>query len=233
MRRVAPETLSPLQNGKWASPRLLAAGRLRCASECQPFFCSMLAREMSIRAPACRRSIFAGVVISSSGTLLLSPDTSYLVTVSKDCRGGAAGIRYFFQETAAMRATMALLISAGFLAGIAPAMSQTAGGISTRPHCIYSGQIDNWKAADAKTIYLRVAGRRYYRLDLAYSCHELTRPGAFLITELRGSNFVCDALDWDLHVATSWDGIPQACMVKKMTEISPDEAASIPRRFRP
>jgi hypothetical protein len=40
-------------------------------------------------------------------------------------------------------------------------------------------------------------------------------------------------LDWDLAVADSPQGFAQACIVKSMTKLSPEEVASIPAKFKP
>lgn len=104
---------------------------------------------------------------------------------------------------------------------------------ASRTRCFYSNQFEQWKASDAKTIYIRVGPHRYYRLDLAAPCSRLRSPGAFLITKLHGSTDICTPADWDLHVATSWNDIPTACIVKAMAELSPQEAAAISRNALP
>jgi hypothetical protein len=126
-----------------------------------------------------------------------------------------------------------VLLSLVFLGTANVANSQPNGRDSSRLRCFFASQFENWKAPDAKTIYVRVGTHRYYRLDLAGRCQTLTRPGAFLITKLHASTSICSALDWDLHVTTSWRGIPQVCIVKKMVEVTPDEIALLPKRFRP
>src|ERR1700761_3439540 len=58
--------------------------------------------------------------------------------------------------------------------------------------CFSTVNFNNWKAGpDAKTIYIRVGTRDYYRLDLSTSCYALQSPNPHLITQWRGSNFVC------------------------------------------
>ena len=114
-----------------------------------------------------------------------------------------------------------------------PAVAQSPGKSEPKRSCFYFNQLDNWKAPDAKTIYIRVGMHRIYRLDLAGSCSGLRSPGAFLITKIRGPHTICSAIDWDLHVAQSWQDIPQACIVKKMTELSPAEIAEIPPKAKP
>jgi hypothetical protein len=103
----------------------------------------------------------------------------------------------------------------------------------THTQCFFVNQFYSWKAPDARTIYVRIFPRRYYRLDLAGSCFVLRSPGAYLVTEFRGTGTVCSALDWDLHVAASNLDIPQPCIVKAMTELSAAEADAIPKRNKP
>ena len=102
-----------------------------------------------------------------------------------------------------------------------------------KQHCFFSNQFNNWKAADEKTLYIRVGVNRYYRLDLAGACRTALWPDAVLITRFRGSNAVCSAIDWDLKVAQRVDGIPEGCIVSKMTELSSSEAEALPRKVKP
>ena len=104
--------------------------------------------------------------------------------------------------------------------------------------CFYMRNFQTWKAPDAKTLYIRVNTNDFYRLDLAADCSMLLRPGIHLITKSRGSDNVCDALDWDLSVADStgfnrMGGPRQACIVKKMTALSDADVAAIPKGFKP
>ena len=99
--------------------------------------------------------------------------------------------------------------------------------------CFFSRDFESWKAPDAKTIYIRVGLRRYFRLDMAGKCPDLTSPDAYLVTIFRGSDTICTALDWDLKVATQGINVPVGCIVKTMTELSPAEVAAIPPKFKP
>lgn len=126
-----------------------------------------------------------------------------------------------------MKTATGLLAAALLLA--TPAIADT----HPAARCIYSNEIEGWKAPDAKTIYLRVQGKRTYRLDLSAPCPALRRIGAFLVTKLRGSTSLCAPIDWDLHVMSSWDDIPSACIVKTMTALTPEEAAALPAGAKP
>ena len=132
-----------------------------------------------------------------------------------------------------MKKTMAFALAAGLSAVTTVALAGSMEKDKPAPACFRSSQFESWKAPDRKTIYIRTSTQHYYRLDLAAPCYALKTPGAFLVTRIRGSNTICSAIDWDLHVATSWDGIPQACIVKKMTNPSPAEVKALPRKLKP
>jgi hypothetical protein len=99
--------------------------------------------------------------------------------------------------------------------------------------CFFINQFENWKAPDSKTIFIRVAMTRYYRLDLSASCPELQVPDSHLITHSRGPDTVCSAIDWDLRVSEGASHFGSPCIVKAMTLLSPDEVAAIPKGFKP
>ena len=54
-----------------------------------------------------------------------------------------------------------------------------------------------------------------------------------LITKVHGGGSYCSALDFDLSVVSEPYGIPVACIVSKMTALTPDEAAALPKDLRP
>lgn len=102
-----------------------------------------------------------------------------------------------------------------------------------KTRCFYVTQFETWRAPDPKTMYIRVSLNRYYRLDMAAACQQLTWPGAHLVTVWRSSGSVCRAIDWDLKVSTGVGGFASPCIVKEMTELTPEEAAQIPPKFKP
>ncbi len=113
---------------------------------------------------------------------------------------------------------------------VAPAMAQPA----PKPNqCFMVNQFQNWRAADAETIYINVRGNHIYRLGLAGRCTTLLSPGARLITVFRGTSTVCSALDWDLRVSSGINGIAEPCLVKTMTELTPAEIKAIPKKAMP
>ena len=111
--------------------------------------------------------------------------------------------------------------------------SVAAASPDSKSQCFMAHQFRSWKAQDDRTILIRVDPKRYYRLDFAASCSEMRSPGSFLVTVFRGPNLVCDALDWNITVKDNFRGPTQGCIVKKMTELTPDEAAAIPGKLKP
>jgi hypothetical protein len=124
--------------------------------------------------------------------------------------------------------TGAALLGALALTGSTVAVAQPQ---SHPNQCFYSNDWGNWKAPDAHTMYIQVSGKRVFRLDFASSCQMMTYPSAHLITVFRGGNSICSPLDIDLKVSDG--GIPESCLVSKMTQLSPAEAAAIPQKDRP
>ncbi|MBS0411062.1 MAG: hypothetical protein JSR86_14180 [Proteobacteria bacterium] len=98
--------------------------------------------------------------------------------------------------------------------------------------CFFSRDWQGWKATpDDKAIYIRVGRTKVYRLDLSSPCPSLHDPGSHLITKFHGSGSVCTALDIDLKVS---DGhIATACIVRQLSELSPAEAAALPKNLQP
>lgn len=125
-----------------------------------------------------------------------------------------------------LRKSLALIVACVALAACSAAAADSHS-------CFYMTQFRTWKAADAKTMYIRVDPNRTYRLDLAGKCPALLWPDAHLVTTSRGTATVCSALDWDLKLSETPQGITMPCMVKQMTELTPAEAAALPRKFRP
>jgi hypothetical protein len=128
------------------------------------------------------------------------------------------------------RAIFFALLTTALLTTMVRAQPQTpnSGGA-----CFFSRDFQQWKASDANTILIRVGVNRFYRLDLSAACRTLQFPDAHLVTVFRGSDRVCSPLDWDLRVAQYPAGITEQCIVRSMTQLTPEQVASIPPRLRP
>lgn len=88
-----------------------------------------------------------------------------------------------------------------------------------------------WKVTpDSRTMYIRAAGR-VYRLDLATAYPLLKSPWA-VVSYRDSSNTICSALDLRL-VVTDRLGAFYQIIVKKMTLLTPAEAATLPKSLQP
>ena len=125
-----------------------------------------------------------------------------------------------------------ILALAVLASGVAPAGAQPAP--PQQRACFELNQMQGWKSPDNKTIFIRVNISQYFRLDLSAACPMLTMPESHLITKARGSELICWAIDWDLSVSEPPPGaIPEPCIVRQMTLLTPQEAAAIPPKFKP
>jgi len=127
----------------------------------------------------------------------------------------------------------ALLGCTALVALIVPTLAQEPGRATASSNCFSIHEFQNWRAPDDRTLYIRVVGKRYYRLDLGTSCPEIKWPGAHLITKTRGTESVCSAVDWDLKVSPGPSGLAQSCIVRTMTPLTSAEIAAIPKAHRP
>ena len=127
------------------------------------------------------------------------------------------------------RAAILALVTLAFAATTAMAEPQVPVG----RRCFAITQFETWRAPDPHTMFIRVGISRVFRIDMASACQALTWPGSHLITVWRTSGFVCDAMDWDLKVSNDVGGPAMPCIVKAQTELTPQEIAQIPPRYKP
>lgn len=133
-----------------------------------------------------------------------------------------------------MKSRLAAVLGGALLLSAAPVAGAFAADAKAPPKCFFPTEWDGgWKATpDAKSIYIGVGVHRVYRLDLASACPELNAPDSHLITKLRGSSAICDALDIDLFVGDS-SGFKSPCIVKSLTPLTDEEAKALPKNLRP
>jgi len=100
-------------------------------------------------------------------------------------------------------------------------------------NCFSATDWSGWKAnKESTSIYIRVHANDLYRLDFSGSCPTLQWPNAHLITKLRGGSWICSPLDIDLRVSDG-QGTEVPCIVNKITPLSREDAAALPRHLRP
>jgi len=99
------------------------------------------------------------------------------------------------------------------------------------PRCFSTTEMNGWRSADGRSIYIRIGANRYYRIGLARECSTLRSINPHLVLRTRGGNTICSALDLD--VKASQGGILEPCFPKTLTELSVAEAGALSRDERP
>ncbi len=101
-------------------------------------------------------------------------------------------------------------------------------------HCFPSGGAwQNWSVAEGgDALYLRVYINDIYRVDLTPGSHVYKSPGYFLVNRVRGSGWICSALDLDLTLSSDY-GFRRPLIALSMRKLTPAEVAAIPRKERP
>ena len=126
-------------------------------------------------------------------------------------------------------AAAAALGLAGAAHAAAPAKAAAPGGAGG--NCFLSQNWQDWRGADPNTIYFRVNVRDIYRLDLQSGSNMVTDPTNHLISEIRGSSWICSPIDLDLKIS---DGhIVEPLFVKAITKLTPEQVALIPKKSLP
>jgi hypothetical protein len=129
-----------------------------------------------------------------------------------------------------LRGIAATVAMAAVSFGAAPV--QAAPSPSTYAPCFFITQWNGWKSPDPKVVYLGVNMHDVYRLDLAAPSSQLGWPDVHLISEVRGSSSICSAIDLQLSVGDT-NGFREPLFPAKLTKMTPEEVAAIPKKFRP
>jgi len=115
------------------------------------------------------------------------------------------------------------------LAGAAQAATPEKG--NTTRNCFMTQDWENWRGADANTIYLRVRIHDFYKLELSGGSNMVTDQSNHLVSIVRGSSWICNPLDLDLKIS---DGhITEPLIVKSITKLTPEQVAMIPKKVLP
>ena len=124
---------------------------------------------------------------------------------------------------------LAVALMLTLVASAAQATSREA-----RQNCFPAGTAwENWSAAgNGDALYLRVNIRDIYRVDLTPGSHVYKSPGYFLVNRVRGSGWICSAIDLDLTLASDY-GFRKPLIAVSMRKLTPAEVAAIPRKDLP
>jgi hypothetical protein len=120
------------------------------------------------------------------------------------------------------------------LALVLPASAVHAKAPAPRESCFPAGSSwTNWSAAEnGDVLYLRVHINDIYRVDLTPGSHAYKSPGYFLVNVVRGSGWICSAIDLDLTLASDY-GFRRPLIAVSMRKLTPEEVAAIPRKDLP
>jgi hypothetical protein len=147
-------------------------------------------------------------------------------------------------------------LRAGLLVGVAAALiggHALAATDNPSTPCFFITQWQGWKAPNPNTIYLGVNLHDVYRVDLSAGSPQLMWPAVHLLSEVRGSNSICSAIDLQLYVVednaagfrngvgsgingfnfASGSGFRVPLIARKLTKLTPEEIAAIPKQYRP
>jgi hypothetical protein len=135
------------------------------------------------------------------------------------------------------------LIAAGWLALCAPLLGAAPANAASPPSkpsdpnhprsCFFVNQWRGWKSPTPDVIYLAVNLHDVYKVQLSTPSPELQWPDVHLISQVRGSDSICDALDLDLTIVDTGGGFREPLIAIGLTKLTPEEVAAIPPKFRP
>ncbi|MEI9890964.1 MAG: hypothetical protein WDN45_10645 [Caulobacteraceae bacterium] len=128
------------------------------------------------------------------------------------------------------RILMAAAVATLALTGLAHAATAPAKP-ATASNCFLTQNWQDWRGANPTTIYFRVNVRDIFKLDLASESNMVTDPSNHLISESRGSSWVCNPIDLDLKIS---DGhIVEPLFIKSITRLTAEQVAAIPKKDLP
>jgi len=139
-------------------------------------------------------------------------------------------------------AVLGLAIGAALLTGAGAAWADAP---TDRTPCFSITQWRGWKAPSTDVLYLGVNMHDVYRVELSGGSRMLQTSGVHLVSRSRGSDSVCSAIDLQLEVvddtgggrgisgALGGGGMRQPLIASKLTKLTPEEVAAIPKQFRP
>lgn len=104
---------------------------------------------------------------------------------------------------------------------------------SAKQSCFRSNDWQGWSApGDGDVLYLKVNVRDIYRVDLIAGSHVRKEPDNFLVSRVRGSDWICAPIDLDLTLSDH-EGFRQPIFVKSLRKLTPTEVAALPPKDLP
>jgi hypothetical protein len=126
-----------------------------------------------------------------------------------------------------------LALAVGSLMALGATAAIAAPGPTSERTCFASNNWRGWTAAaDGDALYLRVGRRDIYRVDLAPKSHVRKEFDDFLVSRVRGSNWICSPLDLDLTLSDR-QGFQRPLFPRALRKLTPEEVAAIPPKDLP
>jgi hypothetical protein len=117
-----------------------------------------------------------------------------------------------------------LLAATGADAAVNPAPNRS---------CFASNTWTGWSApGEGDVLYLKVGLNDVYQVDLTRGSHVRKDGSNFIVNQIRGSNWICSALDLDLTLSDH-QGFRQPLIARSLRKLTPAEIAAIPRKDLP
>jgi hypothetical protein len=98
--------------------------------------------------------------------------------------------------------------------------------------CFLTNQWQGWRSPSSTVIYFRVNRRDVYRIDLVSGSPNLQRRDLRLISEERGSDMICSALDLQLTLSDG-HGFREPLIARSLVKLTDLEAQALPAKERP
>jgi hypothetical protein len=117
------------------------------------------------------------------------------------------------------------------------ALASTSAAVAAAPtkpehSCFFITQWQGWKSPSPDILYLKVNLHDVYQVDLSSGSSELQWPDVHLVSKVRGSDSICNALDLDLSVSDG-HGFYEPLIAKSIVKLTPEQIAAIPPKYRP
>ncbi|SRR5579875_3771423 len=129
-----------------------------------------------------------------------------------------------------MKTLSMLAVAGALLAAAGPLPAQTRD--QPKMPCFFVNQWRGWKSPDPSTLYLNVNVRDVYEVKLSTPSDQLSWPDMHLVSIVRGTSSVCNALDLDLKIADI-NGFSTPLIAKSIRKLTPEEVAAIPKKYLP
>jgi len=99
--------------------------------------------------------------------------------------------------------------------------------------CFSMSDVRNHTVGDEHTLYLNVAGRSVYRVDMRNNCLGGMSSTDPIELKSHGSGSICGAEDLDIGASVNGGGLPSRCIVDTLSRLTPSQAAALPAKVKP